>query len=376
MFSTEVHQIQCFWNALLEAGLMADTVDENHKEIIICSRLFQNLSVNHSGFNQSVIDSMFDKGELYLDSLSQILVSLGKLGYSVKLITENSDGRKWDLGNNKKFDDEYFMFKELKSCENISLFWNKSDINESYLQTPNKILRYRFNSTQNEFDKTNKSMFIIAKELHSPEYVEFSEELTKILENSSLYNNKPERMEEIISFPPAMANTLEAISQDSKNIDSELSRTEEESHDIAAKNYSTPQTENDKQHVVYIRCNNYITEYQQSLIAKLSKESVKGITEDEISELLYNDGEPWKPTEASKLKERVEQILSMQVVNENLHNILHTQSIEFIANFKGKVFDLIEDFIRFGQANHIVDRVGFLKDIKDKINNMKNVFDL
>ena len=373
MFSTEVHQIQCFWNALLEAGLMADTIDENHKEIIICSRLFQNLSVNHSGFNQSVIDSMFDKGELYLDSLSQILVSLGKLGYSVKLITENSV-MKWDLGNNKKFDDEHFMFKELKSCENISLFWNESDIDDSFLITPHKVLRYRFNSTQDEFDKTKKSMFLVAKELHSASYVEFKQQITHILENSKPYKNKPESIDEVLSLPSAIVNSTSEINQAPDDIFAELPKTDEDTHDIAAMNYVNPKTQNDQDCKTYIKCHNEMIEFQLLIVSKLSREEIRGITEEDISRLLYNDGKPWEPTEASKLKERVEQVLSMQVVSKNLENILLTRSSEFIDNFKQKLVDLLLDFVEYGKCKKNHEKVLILTRIRNKLTSIKKFF--
>lgn len=374
MSMTNFHQIQCFWNSLFEASSKANQIEEKDKTIILCSRLFEDLSVNHSGCNQLMINSIFKDESNNLDTLSQILFSLEKKGFNIIIITENSDGTKWELGVNKAYDDEHNMFGNLKLNNNTDILWNRDDISTSYVQTPLALLMYDFNTTQIAFDRTIKQLHMYRKELDLEKYIHHTEKLKSIHSNSYQYGNKISKMEEVITVSLESKN----VNNDhhSSMLNQELSPTlnKDDPTELTPLNFETPKNIDEQYQKIMIKGDTQFKLFQEIIVELISNEKIELLDPDQIRIELNESIMPCSISQTESYENRLIPLLNKDVTKQEIGRKLYTNDTTKIADCIKKIKKQMNRFKNFisEDLKDLVNRMMLFKKIKDSNISLKN----
>ena len=123
-----------FWYILFDAANRFDANLED-KEIVIISPWISDVTTHTSGWSDSSISSAFNPyGGGSIESLSDVLGRLVKLGYNVTVVTLSTTGKWLPKARNKHLDRErQFMNKVSRSGVNCML---RNNIHKKYVKTP------------------------------------------------------------------------------------------------------------------------------------------------------------------------------------------------------------------------------------------------
>ena len=127
-------QSRLVWHALFESGMRKNEINPEEKKIFIISPWIRDLTSSQSGWSHLSITNAMTDNLANVESMSEVLGGLVKLGYDVTVLTLSTTG-KWLQKNRDRFlDDEINMMSKLaKMGVNCRLADN---VHMKYIMTP------------------------------------------------------------------------------------------------------------------------------------------------------------------------------------------------------------------------------------------------
>lgn len=180
--------LRVFCHVLFEAAARIDETEINEREIIIISPWISDITISTSGWSESAIKSSFSPfsgGKI--ESLSDVLGLLVKIGYKVTVVTLSTVGKwlpkKLDIGQTKR--ERQFMEKLEKLGINCR---RRNNLHMKYLYTPFSIFSGSINFTFNGLSGRNQegSSFFV-KSIHSQEYNQRKKNIDSVLIGAQNY---------------------------------------------------------------------------------------------------------------------------------------------------------------------------------------------
>ncbi len=182
--------LRVFCHVLFEAAARIDETEINEREIIIISPWISDITISTSGWSESAIKSSFSPFSAgKIESLSDVLGLLVKIGYKVTIVTLSTVGKwlpkkkKLDIGQTKR--ERQFMEKLEKLGINCR---RRNNLHMKYLYTPFSIFSGSINFTFNGLSGRNQegSSFFV-KSIHSQEYNQRKKNIDSVLIGAQNY---------------------------------------------------------------------------------------------------------------------------------------------------------------------------------------------
>ena len=159
-----------FWHVLFDAAARFEETDEEDREIIIISPWISDVTTSNSGWSETAIVSAFDPhGEGNIESLSDVLGRLVKIGYNVKVVTLSTVGKWLPKRIDKNLD------KEIKFMEKIDKLgiecFVRNNVHMKVIKTPFSIFSGSVNFSFNGLSGRNQeSATYFVKSIHTQDY--------------------------------------------------------------------------------------------------------------------------------------------------------------------------------------------------------------
>ncbi len=180
--------LRVFCHVLFDAAAKIDETEINEREIIIIAPWISDITISTSGWSESAIKSSFSpysRGRI--ESLSDVLGLLVKIGYKVTVVTLSTVGKwlpkKLDFVQAKR--ERQFMEKLQKLGVNCR---RRNNLHMKYLYTPFSIFSGSINFTFNGLSGRNQegSSFFV-KSIHSQEYNQRKKRIDSVLVGAQNY---------------------------------------------------------------------------------------------------------------------------------------------------------------------------------------------
>jgi hypothetical protein len=158
-----------FWYVLFDAAARFDH-DLEDREIVIISPWISDVTTHTSGWSESAISSAFDPhGGGSIESLSDVLGRLVKLGYDVTVVTLSTTGKWLPKARNKHLDRERQFMKKVSNLGVTCMLRN--NIHKKYVKTPFTTFSGSLNISFNGLSgRTQEGADLFFKPFHEQDY--------------------------------------------------------------------------------------------------------------------------------------------------------------------------------------------------------------
>ena len=155
MPTVSIAQQRVFWSILHEAGRIIDTSEE--QDIVIMAPWISDLPMVECGWSSSSLESIYPESNGHIESLSDVIIQLKKIGYQVTVVTLSTEG-KWLTREQNKFADAERDFFDLLRPHSIRCRV-VDDLHVKMLRTPFAIMSGSANFTRNGlFGRTRENI--------------------------------------------------------------------------------------------------------------------------------------------------------------------------------------------------------------------------
>jgi hypothetical protein len=106
-----------FWHVLFDAAARYEETEESDREIIIMSPWISDVTTANSGWSETALVSAFDPhGGGNIESLSDVLERLVKIGYDVKVVTLSTVGKWLPKAIDRNLDNERVFMEKINKA--------------------------------------------------------------------------------------------------------------------------------------------------------------------------------------------------------------------------------------------------------------------
>jgi hypothetical protein len=155
MPTVSIAQQRVFWSILHESGRIIDTSDDQN--IVIMAPWISDLPMVECGWAPSSLESIYPESNGHIESLSDVLIQLRNIGYSITVVTLSTEG-KWLTREQNGFADAERDFFDLLRPHDIQCRV-VDDLHVKMLRTPFAIMSGSANFTRNGlFGRTRENI--------------------------------------------------------------------------------------------------------------------------------------------------------------------------------------------------------------------------
>ena len=155
MPTVSIAQQRVFWSILHEAGRIIDISED--QEIVVMAPWISDLPMVECGWSPSSLESIYPESNGHIESLSDVIIQLKKIGYQVTVVTLSTEG-KWLTREQNGFADAERDFFDLLRPHNIRCMV-VDDLHVKMLRTPFAIMSGSANFTRNGlFGRTRENI--------------------------------------------------------------------------------------------------------------------------------------------------------------------------------------------------------------------------
>lgn len=158
-----------FWHVLFDAAARFDA-DLGDREIVIISPWISDVTTHTSGWSDSAVASAFDPhGGGSIESLSDVLGRLVKLGYNVTVVTLSTTGKWLPKARNTHLDRERVFMEKVRRLGVTCMLRN--NIHKKYVKTPFSTFSGSVNISFNGLSgRTQEGADYFVKSVHQQDY--------------------------------------------------------------------------------------------------------------------------------------------------------------------------------------------------------------
>lgn len=180
-------QSRLLWHALFEAGLRMGEIEQQNREITLISPWITDLTSSRSGWSYSAITSALGESAGGLESLSDVLISLARKGYRVRVATLSTTGKWLRKKVDSKLDEEVRMMKKL-SRNGVECYLGEN-IHMKYLSTPFCVLSGSLNLSFSGIHGRNQENTHLTFE-DNQDYPTIIQGINRIIQQSRSYDEE------------------------------------------------------------------------------------------------------------------------------------------------------------------------------------------
>jgi hypothetical protein len=155
MPTVSIAQQRVFWSILHEAGRIIETSED--REIVVMAPWISDLPMVECGWSPSSLESIYPESNGHIESLSDVLIQLSKIGYLITVVTLSTEG-KWLTREQNGFADAERDFFDLLRPHDIRCRV-VDDLHVKMLRTPFAVMSGSANFTRNGlFGRTRENI--------------------------------------------------------------------------------------------------------------------------------------------------------------------------------------------------------------------------
>ncbi len=170
-----------FWHVLFDAAARYEETEESDREIIIMSPWISDVTTANSGWSETALVSAFDPhGGGNIESLSDVLERLVKIGYDVKVVTLSTVGKWLPKAIDRNLDNERVFMEKINKAGVECLVRN--NLHLKCIKTPFCTLGGSVNISFNGLSgRTTEGAYYSVKSIHDQNYRQTKQHLGSTL---------------------------------------------------------------------------------------------------------------------------------------------------------------------------------------------------